>query len=410
MAAPHQPPPGGGDPAGRAVHEGEPIAPIAGAPVPAIAPVPPIRQLPNRAAPPLHFLQRHPMLRHILRRAAWYVFTFLVAVSINFFLPRLGDANPVDAIMARVSGNIDAKTAREQEEAYLKEFGLVQVDERGAIVRQPDGKPVRTSLWTQFTRYVGLVLQGDLGTSMLQYPRRVGDIIRQAIPWTIALQLPTIVFGWTTGNLLGALAAYRRGVFDRALYPLALITSATPAFCSGILMVYVFAIRLEWFPAAGGYEEGRVLELSWDFIVSASRFYALPFFAIFITILGGQAIGMRSMCIYELGTDYVKYAKLLGIRESKILLYIFRNAMLPQLTGLALSLGAMVGGALVAELIFSYPGLGTAILTAIQGNDYPLITGCVLLVTVSILVANFTVDILIGFLDPRIRASVVSGR
>jgi peptide/nickel transport system permease protein len=114
---------------------------------------------------------------------------------------------------------------------------------------------------------------------------------------------------------------------------------------------------------------------------------------------------MRSMCIYELGTDYVKYAKLLGIREGKILFYMFRNAMLPQLTGLALGLGAMVGGALITEIIFSYPGLGMALLTAIQGNDYPLITGCTLLITVSVLVANFSVDILIGLLDPRIRAA-----
>ena len=138
--------------------------------------------------------------------------------------------------------------------------------------------------------------------------------------------------------------------------------------------------------------------------------HVLPFLAIFVTVVGGQAIGMRSMCIYELGTDYVKYAKLLGIRESKILLYMFRNAMLPQLTGLALALGAMVGGALVAEMIFSYPGLGMAILTAIQGNDYSVITGCTLLVTVTVLIANFGVDVLIGFLDPRIRAAQTGGK
>jgi peptide/nickel transport system permease protein len=119
---------------------------------------------------------------------------------------------------------------------------------------------------------------------------------------------------------------------------------------------------------------------------------------------------MRSMCIYELGTDYVKYAKLLGVKESKILLYMFRNAMLPQLTGLALSLGTMVGGALIAEIVFSYPGLGLTILTAIQGNDYPVITGCTLLVTVTVLIANFAADVLIGLLDPRIRAAQAGGK
>ena len=169
--------------------------------------------------------------------------------------------------------------------------------------------------------------------------------------------------------------------------------------------MYVFAIQLEWFPALGGYDDGFVPSASWDFIVSASYHYVLPFLSIFIIVVGGQAIGMRSMCIYELGTDYVKYAKLLGIKESKILLYMFRNAMLPQLTGLALALGAMVGGALVTEIIFSYPGLGLAILGAIQGSDYPVITGCTLLITVCVLIANFSVDVLIGILDPRIRAA-----
>jgi peptide/nickel transport system permease protein len=137
--------------------------------------------------------------------------------------------------------------------------------------------------------------------------------------------------------------------------------------------------------------------------MSAGFYIVLPFVSIFVIIVGHQAIGMRSMCIYELGTDYVRYAKLLGIQERRIVHYMFRNAMLPQLTGLALALGGMVGGALIAEMIFSYPGLGTAILMAIQGNDYPLITGCTLLITTTVLCANLCVDLLIGMLDPRVR-------
>lgn len=350
-------------------------------------------------------LKNHPSIRHVLGRAGWYFVTFLVAVTINFLLPRLGDASPIDTIMARAEGpSLDSKAAREREEAYLKEFALVEVDSQGRVLHDSAGKPVRTSLPKQFGNYVLMSLRGDLGASILQYPRRVSEIIKSALPWTLALQLPTIVLGWVIGNLLGALAAYKRGVFDKALYPLALLASAVPAFCVGIGLVYIFAIRLEWFPAIGGYDDGLTPSLSIAFIQSASYYYVLPFLSIFLIVVGHQAIGMRSMCIYELGTDYVKYAKLLGISERKILLYMFRNAMLPQLTGLALSLGAMVGGALVAEMIFSYPGLGMAVLTAIQGNDYPLITGCTLLITVSVLIANFAVDILIGLLDPRIRA------
>jgi peptide/nickel transport system permease protein len=350
-------------------------------------------------------LKNHPQLRHVLGRAGWYLLTFLVAVTINFFLPRLGDANPVDAMMAKASTGLDAKSAREKEDAYLKEFGLVEVDTQGHVIRDASGKPHRTALVSQFVSYVGMSLRGDFGTSILQHPKRVSEIIKTALPWTLCLQLPTIIFGWIFGNLLGALAAYKRGVFDRGFYPLALLTSAIPAFCVGIMLAYVLGIRLEWFPALGGYDDGLVPEMSWEFLRSAGYYFVLPFLSIFLVVVGGQAIGMRSMCIYELGTDYVKYAKMLGIRESKILLYMFRNAMLPQLTGLALALGGMVGGALLTEIVFSYPGLGTAMLTAIQGNDYPLITGCCLLITVSVLIANFTVDILIGFLDPRIRAA-----
>ena len=355
-------------------------------------------------------LKNHPTLKHILGRGGWYFVTFLVAITINFFLPRLGDANPVDTMMAKASSGLDSASAKEKEEAYLKEFNLVEVDAAGKVKRDAKGKPVRTSLASQFVNYLGMSLQGDLGGSILQHPKRVSEIIKAALPWTLALQLPTIIFGWLIGNVLGALAAYKRGVFDKVMYPLALLTSAIPAFCFGMLLVYVFGIRHEWFPAVGGYDDGLTPAISWAFFSSASYYYVLPFLSVFLIVVGGQAIGMRSMCIYELGTDYVKYAKLLGVKESKILFYMFRNAMLPQLTGLALALGTMVGGALITEMIFSYPGLGMAVLTAIQGNDYPLITGCTLLVTICVLIANFGVDVLVGFLDPRIRAAQQTGK
>lgn len=354
-------------------------------------------------------LRNYPTLQHILGRAGWYFLTFLVAVTINFVLPRLGDANPVDGLLAKASGT-DSEANKRRAEALLKEFGLVEVDAKGEVVRDAEGQPVKTSLVVQYANYLKMCLKGDLGTSILQYPKPVSEIIKTALPWTLVLQLPTIVLGWLVGNLLGALAAYKRGVFDKAGYPVALLASAIPAFCVGIILVYTLGIRLEWFPVSGGYGDGLVPELSWEFIQSASYYYVLPFLSIFLVVVGGQAIGMRSMCIYELGTDYVKYAKLLGIKESKILLYMFRNAMLPQLTGLALALGAMVGGALITEIIFSYPGLGMAVLTAIQGNDYTVITGATLLVTVTILLANFGVDVLIGFLDPRIRAAQAGGK
>jgi peptide/nickel transport system permease protein len=354
-------------------------------------------------------LRSHPALRRIARRAAWYLLTFAVAVTINFFLPRLGDANPIDKMMARAGAHLDSATAKEKEDAYLREFGLAEVDASGNVIHDAAGKPVKTPLIKQFGKYLWMTFHGDLGTSLLQYPKPVGEIIANALPWTLALQIPTIIVGWLVGNLLGALAAYKRSVFDRVLYPMALLMTAIPSFCFAILLVYSMGIRLEWFPAVGGYDEGMQPSWSWAFFASAGYYYVLPFTSVFLLVVGGQAIGMRSMCIYEIGADYIKYAKLLGIREHKILLYMFRNAMLPQLTGLALAIGGMVGGALITEMIFSYPGLGMTILTAIQSSDYPVVSGCTLLITVCVLVANFGVDLLIGWLDPRVRAAEARG-
>jgi len=177
-------------------------------------------------------------------------------------------------------------------------------------------------------------------------------------------------------------------------------------FAIGMLLVYVFAEGLGLFPASGGYAMGVIPGFTFAFIASAAHYYVLPFLSLLPIFASGQATGMRTMGIYELGTGYVKYAKTLGVSENKILMYIFRNAMLPQLTGLALGLGTMVGGALITEMIFSYPGLGSTLLSAVQNNDYPLIQGGALLVMITVLVANLIVDLLIGFFDPRVKSGI----
>jgi peptide/nickel transport system permease protein len=333
-----------------------------------------------------------PRARYFLRRSGWYLLTFFVAVLLNFMLPRLGPTNPIDTIMTRLSSpGMDSQEYLRMYDSYVREFNL--------------DKP----MIVQFVTYLGKVLQGDLGVSFTKHPLKVNTIIANALPWTLALQIPALLLGWLVGNALGALAAYKRGVFDKGLYPVALFLSSIPYFCFGIVLVFVFGIVLQWFPAMGAYGQALLPSFSWQFIQSVLAHYTLPFMSLFLILVGGQAIGMRSMSIYELGTDYVKYAKMLGIRESRIVMYVFRNAMLPQLTGLALSLGVMVGGALITEIVFSYPGLGMAMLTAIRESDYPVIQGCTLLITVCVLVANFAVDILVGILDPRIKASQEAG-
>ena len=257
----------------------------------------------------------------------------------------------------------------------------------------------------QFWEFLKNAVQLDFGPSFSQYPRPVSDIIASSVGWTVCLQLPAIIVGWVLGNLLGALAAYLRGVFDKVLLPVFLFISNVPAFGMATVLLTVFAVNLKWFPTSGGYGFDLIPNASWEFYSSVLEHYWLPFLSIVLITIGGQAIGMRSMSIYELNADYVKYSRFLGIKDGKIVGYVFRNAMLPQITGLAMSIGTMMGGALVAEIIFSYPGLGSTLLSAVTGQDYPLISACTLIITIMVLLANLFVEIIYGVIDPRIKAA-----
>ena len=221
----------------------------------------------------------------------------------------------------------------------------------------------------------------------------------------MALQLPAIIVGWLLGNLLGAMAAYKRSVFDKVLMPVTLFFSAIPAFGAAVILLVLFAVTLGWAPVNGAFDPGMIPSFSWKFISSVIAHYQLPFWSIVLISIGGQAVGMRSMSIYELNADYVKYARFLGIKDKKIVRYVFRNAMLPQVTGLAMSIGSMVGGALVAETIFSYPGLGMSMYAAINSSDYPVISACTLIITIMVLIASFLLDIIYAFIDPRVKAA-----
>ena len=322
------------------------------------------------------------------KKILWFVITFIVAVILNFVLPRLMPADPVAAITGKLAqGMTDASAVQEIYERYQKEFGT--------------DKP----MYQQFIIFVKNAIRGDFGTSFSQYPRSVSNIIASALPWTIALQLPAILVGWLLGNLLGALAAYIRKGFDKILMPLSMFMSAIPAFGMAVILLVVFSINLKIAPTSGGYGFDMIPNLSWNFIWSVITHYQLPLWSIVLVSIGGQAVGMRSMSIYELNADYVKYARFLGIKDRKIVGYVFRNAMLPQITGLALSLGTMIGGALVAEIIFSYPGLGSTMYSAVTAADYPLISATTLIITIMVLLSTFILDIVYGFIDPRVKAA-----
>lgn len=326
--------------------------------------------------------------KYYTNKIVWYLITFIIAIILNFVLPRLMPGDPVSAIAARATEGMSDSTAIQQVyEEYAEKFGI----------NEP--------MTTQFFAFIKNAAKGDFGVSFSQYPRTVSDIIQSSVWWTVCLQLPAIIIGWLLGNILGALAAYRKGVYDKGILPVFLFLSNVPAFGMAIILLFTFAVNLGWFPTSGGYGFELIPNVSWTFFKSIFYHYQLPFWSIVLITIGGQAIGMRSMSIYELNADYVKYSRFLGIKDKKITGYVFRNAMLPQITGLAMSIGTMIGGALVAEIIFSYPGLGTTMLAAIKGRDYPLISACTLIITIMVLLANLFVEILYGIIDPRIKAS-----
>jgi peptide/nickel transport system permease protein len=326
--------------------------------------------------------------KYFLNKLRWFLITFVCAFLLNFILPRLMPGDPVAAIVSRLAqGMSNATGVQAIYQQYTDLFGT--------------NKP----MLEQFGLYVGNVVQGNFGYSFSQYPRTVSNVIGASIGWTMALQFPAIIVGWFIGNMLGALAAYRKGTFDKALLPISIFMSSLPQFGMAVILLVLFAIVIPIFPTSGGYGFDLMPSFSWTFIWSVIVHYQLPFWSIVLIAIGGQAIGMRSMAIYELNADYVKYSRFLGIPDRKIVRYVFRNAMLPQITGLALAIGTMVGGALVAEIIFSYPGLGTTLLSAILGQDYPLISAITLIITLMVLLANFAIEILYGIIDPRIKAA-----
>jgi len=324
------------------------------------------------------------------KKILWFFVTLVAAVVLNFFLPRLMPGDPVSSITSRTArGMSETAAVQRVYENYQREFGT--------------DKPVLE----QFVIYVGKLLKGDFGISFSQYPRPVSVLVKNALPWTICLQFPAIIVGWIVGNVLGALAAYIRKSFDKIILPVSLFISGIPAFGMAVILLTVFAINLKVAPIAGGYGYDLIPSFSPTFVKSVIWHYQLPFWSIVIITIGGWAIGMRSMSIYELNADYVKYSRFMGIKDSRIVRYVFRNAMLPQITGLALALGTMVGGALVAEIIFSYPGLGTILLQAIAKSDYPLISAITLILTLMVLVAAFVLDIVYAFIDPRVKAAQI---
>src|SRR6476646_9470911 len=247
-------------------------------------------------------------------------------------------------------------------------------------------------LWQQYLNFWAALFHGDLGVSITNFPTPTSALIMSALPYTLALLVPAILLSFWAGNKVGALAA-RRKVLDNTVLPAGYVLTATPYMWLAIVIAYVFGSVTGVFPLSGAYAYSMQPGWTFEFFKSYGYHWFLPFMSLFLVGFGGWAIGMRNMIIYELESDYSHYLEALGAPSRLVRRYAYRNAVLPQITGLALALGAVVAGALVTEVVFTYPGLGSMILSSIQNRDYFLLQGLFLFIIVGVLIANFLVDV-----------------
>jgi peptide/nickel transport system permease protein len=328
--------------------------------------------------------------RYFLRKLFVYGLTFVVAVTIDWAIPHLMPGNPVLTLMGRIQIQ-DPQTAQTMYHHYMRAFNL------------------DLPLWKQYWYFWVALFHGDLGTSIVQFPSSVSSIIVHAVPYTLGLLVPATLLSWYAGNKVGAMAA-RRKVLDNTVLPVGYALTATPYMWLAILLSWAFAVTWKLFPVGFAYDPTQMRGWNASFLGNVLDHWFLPFLSLFLVSFGGWAIGMRNMIIYELESDYAHYLEALGAPQRLVRKYAFRNAVLPQVTGLALSLGSILAGALVTEIVFSYPGLGYQIYRAITNEDYFVIQGIFLFIIVGVLVANFLVDLVYVLVDPRTRIGMEGGR
>ena len=315
--------------------------------------------------------------------------TFFVAATIDWLIPRFMPGDPVAQLVSRSNG-ISPEQAKALVDYYTRLFGL--------------DKP----LPVQYLNFWNSLIHGDLGLSVYGHGTPVTDMIMAAVPYTLALLIPAILLSWWAGNTFGAMAARRKWLDNTAL-PVGYVLTATPYMWLALVLSFVLAFSFRLFPLSGGYGFNLEPTFTWLFFTDLVAHWVLPFLSLFLVQFGGWAIGMRNMIIYELESDYSRYLEALGAPQGLIRKYAFRNAMLPQITGLALQLGVVVSGSLVTEIVFSYPGVGHLVFAAIQSNDYFLLQGIFMFIIIGVLLANFIVDIVYVIVDPRTRVAMRGG-
>lgn len=324
-------------------------------------------------------------MRFLARRLVFYLVALLVAITLNFFIPRMMVGDPVQLIIARFQGRIEPRAV----DAIKATFGFVQ----GPLINQ-------------YIAYLGNLAHGNFGPSILNFPVEVSTVINSSIGWTLRLIGLATIIAFSLGTLFGIIAAWRRGGFiDSYLLPVLSVLNAFPYFWLALLVVYIFAFNLRWFPMSHASDISLTPDWgSWPFVSSVIQHALLPMTTIILTAMGGWMLGMRNNMIGVLSQDYIVMAQAKGLSDRRVMLtYAARNAILPSLTGFAMSLGFVIGGAIVTEIVFSYPGVGYTLLLAVNARDYGLMQAIFLLITVAVLIANFISDVTYVLLDPRAR-------
>ncbi len=324
-------------------------------------------------------------MRFVVRRLGFFLVTLWAAVTTNFLIPRLMPGNPALAMMARYRGHVNPQALHALEIAF--------------------GVNTHQSLLSAYFTYLGNIMRGRFGISLTFFPDPVSHQVLQALPWTLALVGITTILAFVLGTLIGLIGAWRRGgMLDSVMPPIFVITSAFPYFWLALVAIWLFAIKLHWLPGSGGYAITQTENWSWAFVGSTITHSILPAMTILVTSIGGWILTMRNNMISVLSEDYVRMARAKGLSPWRVMwTYAGRNAILPNLTGFAMSLGFVVSGAILVEFVFNYPGVGWMFLQAVENQDYALMQALFLMIIVAVLTAILAADVATALLDPRTR-------
>jgi peptide/nickel transport system permease protein len=322
-------------------------------------------------------------VQFLVRRLGFYVVAAWAAVTVNFFIPRAMPGTAVETMMAKFP-DLQPGAAK----ALEAEFG---VGHQGSLLHQ---------YWV----YLGNIAHLNLGTSVSLYPDKVTSVLASTVPWTLALVGTATIISFVLGTLLGVFAAWRRGGWLDQAMPGFMFLQATPYFFLALLMIEFFSLDWHIFPVSGGYTLGLSPGWNLTFIGSAIWHSLLPALTIIATSMAGWMLQMRNVTITTIGEDYVLAAQAKGLSSRRVIFtYAARNAILPNIAGFALAIGFVVAGALVMEIVFSYPGVGLTLYNAVTADDYPLTQGIFLVISFAVLLACMLADVVYVFADPRAR-------